>query len=363
MDLNSIVAFNPQRHLEAWTNFIRESYRNPAYVLLSEHFRRWQFYDNPANGTGAHTLWLVLHRDAVVAQLGFVPFIGQEPDGGTFRGAYPVNLIVDPGYRALGLGAILMDRLLRQTIHVVNPGSSEAGTALCAGLGMTDLGHLHRWIAIVDPGQAVHLAADGKLPGRIKLAAAENARIGAGLAPLRRLPDSTPDSFQLPVAAWHASRNRNFMRWRYENHPGFDYEFLLDESGQNILVFHEEREAASGALLLRIVDLVAADEQAALRLLGAAVLAAHARGAVLIDFYCSLAHYAPALEKMGFFNERDHDDGRIAALFQPLDFRKAGIRVLVSGSQDNSSWYITKADSDQDRPTDAGAVEQRVQTR
>lgn len=357
-----IVTFDPGCHLDPWRKFIRESYSNPAYVLLSENFRRWQFCDNPANETGAYTLWLVLHRDAVIAQLGFVPFIAQEPHGETFSGAWPVNLNVDPAYRALGLGAILMDRLLKQA-HVVNPGSSEAGATLCTGLGMVDLGHLHRWIAIVDPVRATPLAADGKLPSGVEQATAERAtQIGGGIAPVRRLPASAPDCFRPPFSARHARRDRGFMRWRYEEHPGFDYEFLLDESGGNILVFHEEREAKSGASLLRVVDLMA-DAAAAPRLLAAAVLAAHARGAALVDFYCSLTHYAPALEQAGFFNERDHPDGRIAALFQPLDFRKVGIRVLVSESQSTAPWYITKADSDQDRPNDAALVEQRAVAR
>ncbi len=358
--MSSIVTFDPERHLDAWRIFIRASYGNPAYVLLSEKFRRWQFRDNPANETGAYTLWLVLHRDAVVAQLGFVPFLGQGPDGETFRGAYPVNLIVDPAYRALGLGAVLVDRLLKQTPHVVNPGSSEAGATLCVGLGMADLGHLHRWIAIVDPAGAAHLATDGKLPGVVAASSAgRTAETGAGIAPVRRLPDFAPEFFRLPIGVWHARRERDFMRWRYEDHPGFDYEFLLDQSGQNILVFHEERETASGVSLLRIVDLIA-DEVTAPRLLGAAVRAAQARGAALIDFYCSLTHYAQALNQTGFFNEQDHADSRIAALFQPLDFRKIGIRVLVSGPHtgaDAARWYITKADSDQDRPNDAELVE------
>ena len=50
--------------------------RTPNYVLLSPDYLRWQFLDNPANDTGGYTLWLVIHRDAVVAQLGYVPFQG-----------------------------------------------------------------------------------------------------------------------------------------------------------------------------------------------------------------------------------------------------------------------------------------------
>jgi hypothetical protein len=77
-----------------------------------------------------------------------------------------------------------------------------------------------------------------------------------------------------------------------------------------------------------------------------------------VDFFYSLTCYDAALERAGFFAEADHNDGRIAALFQPLDLRKIGIRVLVSdlAGQATTPWYVSKADSDQDRPNDRRAV-------
>lgn len=357
-----IVSFDPDVHAVPWREFILCSYRDPRYVLLSPVYRRWQFLDNPANRTGAHTLWLVLHREAVVAQLGFVPFVGEAGDE-TFDGAYPINLIVHPDYRALGLGAILLSRLLRECPQIVNPGSSEAGATLCLGLGMRDLGHLHRHVAIIDPAVASRLAEGGVLPQGTSPVTRAREVARPHIAPVRRLPPSAPEAFRLPVRVRCARRDRAFFRWRYEDHPGFDYEFLLDPGSRNVLVFHEEREAASGTLLLRVVDLIA-DAEAAPVLIEAALEVARTRGAALVDFYCSLDVYDAALVKAGFFREADHTGGRIAALFQPLDFRKVGIRVLISdpGAQEEpvSSWYVTKADSDQDRPNDAERIERRA---
>ena len=167
-----VVTYDPEAHGDAWRKFIVEAYKNPNYVLLSPAFLRWQFLDNPANKTGAHTLWVVEHDGAVIAQLGIVPFVGSAPDGERFDGAYPINLIVRPDYQAVGLGAVLMNRLLKETSCVLNPGSSEAGATLCAGLGMQDLGCLRRYVLATDLERAQALATDGRLPSAARVTVA-----------------------------------------------------------------------------------------------------------------------------------------------------------------------------------------------
>ena len=222
-----IVTFDPEQHLPPWETFIVSSYQNPNYVLLSLDYLRWQFFDNPANDTGGYTLWLVIHRDEVVAQLGYVPFNGISPDGGRFAGAYPINLIVSPEYRSAGLGAIMLNRLLKQTPCVLNPGSSEAGAALCIGFGMHDLAILRRYIAVTDAEAARALAADGRLPTGLR--EFEVGRSPSRAGAVTRLPEGS-SAFSFPVPVYGAERSLEFMRWRYENHPGFDYEFLVSEN-------------------------------------------------------------------------------------------------------------------------------------
>jgi GNAT superfamily N-acetyltransferase len=359
-----IVTFDPDLHQPAWEAFIVASYSDPNYVALSPEFLRWQFLDNPANDTGGYTLWLALHQGAVVAQLGHVPFMGLTPEGQSFRGAYPINLMALPEYRASGLGVILLSRLLREMPCLVNPGANQAGSALGRGLGMQDLGCLNRHICVTDVAAARSLAAEGRLP-----AVAERVGQAAGRPPssayvmaMGRLPAETPEGFLPPVPACRAERSRDFFRWRYDTHPAFTYEFVLSPDLASVLVFHEERERNTGALIIRIVDLLAREEHQD-ALLGAVVQAAKERGAAIVDFFCSLGCYDTSLKRAGFFDEAKHQDGRIAALFQPLDFRDASIRVIASnppGQGPEFPWYITKADSDQDRPNDKNAVGRRA---
>ena len=351
-----IVTFEPELHLAPWQEFITASYRNPDYVLLSPTYLRWQFFDNPANETGGYTLWLITHQGAVVAQLGYVPFVGRSHEGERFAGAYPINLMVLPQYRAAGLGAVLLKRLITEIPCVLNPGSSEAGADLCIGLGMRDLGLLHRYIAVLDFETARRLAVDGRLPGDV----ATVAPVGSELPHAAdRLPARAPSSVPFPIPGSGAERNRAYLAWRYENHPGIHYEFLLAPDLQSLLVFHEEREPQTGALVVRIVD-VLGDAETLEVLFRAVLWTAQLRGAALVDFYCSVTSPDAALERAGFFREAERHDFRIAALFQPLDFRKLGIRTFVAPpkTQGASSgpWYVTKGDSDQDRPNDRRAI-------
>jgi hypothetical protein len=178
-----------------------------------------------------------------------------------------------------------------------------------------------------------------------------------------KIPNEASASFAFPQPAQGALRDRDFLRWRYEEHPAFTYEFLFSSDFSSVLVFHEERERETGTLVLRVVDLLACARDH-LALLSAVVGAGQERGAAIVDFFCSLDCYPHALSAAGFFDEAKHSDGHFAALFQPLDFRRTSIRVLASCPGWNQGrledWYITKADSDQDRPNDSREIKTMV---
>ena len=139
----------------------------------------------------------------------------------------------------------------------------------------------------------------------------------------------------------------------------------LDDVRKQMLIgcLIEVRLLENGILVLRVVDALCRSEHQS-ALLSAVVLAGKERGAAIVDFFCSLDSLRPALGAAGFFDEAEHPDGRVAALFQPLDFRKTAIRVLAAcpGWREGrlEDWYITKADSDQDRPNDRRAIKETV---
>jgi GNAT superfamily N-acetyltransferase len=352
-----IVAFDPTVHRPRWEEFIVASYRNANYVMLSHTFLRWQFLDNPANQTGGYTLWIVEQKGEIIAQLGFVPFQGITRSSEPIQGAYPINLMVRPEYRSVGLGAILLGRLLKQFPCLVNPGVNEGGAILGEGLGMTNLGLLRRYVAVLDKHAAQSLAFNGRLPQGIAEAGTRPVDVIAAT----KLPHQASAGFAFPQPVYGALRSRDFLRWRYDGHPAFTYEFLFSPDYRSVLVFHEEREMETGTVIFRVVDVLSRPEHQ-FALLSGVVLAGKERGAAIVDFFFSLDCYQPALRAAGFFDEAMHSDSHIAALFQPLDFRKTGIHLLAScpgwSGTRLEDWYITKADSDQDRPNDKRAIKE-----
>jgi GNAT superfamily N-acetyltransferase len=361
-----IVSFNPELHWRRWEHFIQASYRDPDYVLLSPPYLRWQFRDNPANTTGDYSLQLVVHAQEVIAQLGEIPFIGVTSDGAKFQGSYPINLMVRPDYRESGLGAMLLSQLLKRRKNVLNPGSSNAGATLCSGLGMLDLGFLRRYLCIIDAQVARRLAVDGRLPDRVPATATEPAALA--VVSLQELPVQMPDTFTFPLPACGAERSRSFLHWRYQRHPSFRYEFLLSRDYQNILIYREEYETKTQTRVIRIVDLLARGPAQG-DLLAAVVDLGRRRGVAVIDFYCSTDAYHAALIGANFFDETEYPNERIAARLQPLDFGKTNIRVLATriearAGAEAPAWFVTKGDSDQDRPTNrfSGGFSQPGQT-
>ena len=119
-----IIPFDPALHRPRWDDFIVSSYRDELRHAVAS-LPALAFLDNPANDTDDYTLWLVAHRDEIVAQLGFVPFLGVTPSGEHLQGAYPINLMVRPEYRSVGLGAVLLERLLKQYPASSTPASTK----------------------------------------------------------------------------------------------------------------------------------------------------------------------------------------------------------------------------------------------
>ena len=208
-----IVAFDPAVHRPRWEEFIVASYRSANYVMLSHKFLRWQFFDNPANQTGGYTLWLVEQKGEIIAQLGFVPFQGLTRSSEPVQGAYPINLMVRPEYRSVGLGAILLGRLLKQFPCLVNPGVNEAGATLGEGLGMTNFGFLRRYVAVLDKHAAQALAFNGRLPQGVVEARTRPVDVIAAT----KLPRQASAGCAFPQPAYGAVRSSDFLRWRYEN--------------------------------------------------------------------------------------------------------------------------------------------------
>jgi hypothetical protein len=234
------------------------------------------------------------------------------------------NWLVVPEARGRRLGLTLVERALESEYELVGALAANAATRhVLGGFGFAEAG-MFRWVRVFDAEALRELLGGHELP-RAEPPAAAGERTGfVG-----------------------ACRDAEFVRRRYREHPRFRYE-VVEDGG--LAAYRLETVEGSSAQVMRIVDF-----------LGGAALAARlaeageAAGAVFADFSCTSARFGAPLEAAGFERE-DRLPAALPGRFQPLDFSDRPIvscfwaapRLGVDFGCDDL--YVTRADSDLDRP-------------
>jgi GNAT superfamily N-acetyltransferase len=336
----------------------------PRYALgLNRGLFEWQFGAGAGGvearslgGDGYH-LKLALDDGQVVGTLGYIP-TETVVRGHAVRGGWLANWIVAPELGNAGVGRQLMQSVLAELHAVVNVGISDAGQRQFARLGWHDLGTLARWVQALDPEGADTLLpedATGTWPS-------VPVRARASGFSCRETREFGNDATRLWDDVWGAGgagarRSAGMLNWRYAKHPTFRYEMVELREGtslQGFAVYRIEQVTQPSVRIGRIVELVATDRAVA-DLIAAVSEHARSRGIVLLDFFCASRRLDAALLAQGFGRG---DMGRaldIPYRFQPVDRRRGGIACVVhvdGGDMPRAcdDWYVTKGDSDQDRP-------------
>lgn len=165
-----------------------------------------------------------------------------------------------------------------------------------------------------------------------------------------------------------AVRDAEYLKWRYAEHPTFDYRVLaLDEGDRTGLIvwrletIHVED---SGKLrpfdqFIRIVEFLPSSRENATGLLRALTSLAEDLDVIGMDYFGYDATSRRYLSEFGLRAVDTEPDGRlIPTRFQPLDGKTTEVYNAMFASADTPDcsvddkccWYWTKSDSDQDRP-------------
>ena len=174
-----------------------------------------------------------------------------------------------------------------------------------------------------------------------------------------------------------AARDEAYLRWRYLQHPTFDYQLIVSRRNGRLglLIWRletihrrsEDREDEGESehadrqvvdRIGRVVEFLPAGEQDARQLLNVLVAQLRHAGALGADYYGLHRGIGEMLERAGFLRTERHPDGTsIPSRFQPLDGRGGVIMSAVSTRRGaagpmpgDGDWYWTKSDADQDRP-------------
>ncbi len=331
---------------EFWARVYR-----PDYVFLrSEALFHWQFGD--AAAVKFH-LKLARLDGALSAGLGYMP-VEVTLGGRVVRGAWVVNWMVEPKYRRLGLGPLLMREVMRQFDVTLNIGPNQDAINATTRMGWADFGELTRHVCVLDATMAQALTPSGQLDWP-----KGSARSPASKLDVRAVKQFSSDA----TALWDESqatakagvrRSAAYLNWRYARHPLFEYRLLearRDGRLQGLAVCRVERVLDVPVRVGRITELLAAPD-AMDGLVDAVLNEARAQQVAVVDFFTSRP--CEALRSHGFIEGEDSRAAQIPMLFQPVDRRRTGIRFLAFGPDGATvraaQWFVTKGDGDQDRP-------------
>lgn len=308
----------PAERIPELQEFVDRRWRRGHVFAGDEELLRWQHRRRSEDGRLA--VLVAEEGGAFVGMLGFVEFdacLGDE----RASGGWMTNWLVVPEARGRGLGMALVERALGGEYEFV--GALDANDATRHVLGAHGFAErmMTRWVRVFDAeGLRELLGSDRRLEAR-------------PISDLR--PSAGP-----PLGG---CRDESFLRWRYDEHPRFRYEILR---GSGFAAYRIEQVRDSPARVMRIVDFLGGSELAE-----ALAEAAERERVVFADFSCTAAPFGAELERAGF--ERDE---RLPRRFQPLDFSDrppvccfwAAARLAVDFASDDL--YVTRADSDLDRP-------------
>jgi hypothetical protein len=351
--------------------------KDHVYVRLP-HLFDWTFRRSSLWEEDGYSIAIAESDHEIIGMLGGIPFMFNNL-GQVSRGIWLVNYIVRQDYRR-GVFALRLLELFRRPPHHtvisfgVNPSIIPFFRALGAQISLEMPRHVAVLPTAVERMAVLLTKAYPDWPAHRAYALAYAFR-------LTDLPEYCADFSNVLPLSWNqhdwpriaaktvgAARDLDYLTWRYRQHPCFDYRFITVSEGKDTGLAVWRLETIREAMPLgiteadrigRLVEFLPVSSANAQNLLSVFWRQLQEADAIGADFYGYHSEICSWLGDAGFHGVDGHPDGRaIPSRFQPLDGRGGSIQSAVfvgdgvpSGSiEQNSFWYWTKSDSDQDRP-------------
>jgi hypothetical protein len=352
--------------------------KNHVYVREPELFE-WTFGRNSLWDQAGYSFALAEDRDEVVGILGGIPFVFNSL-GHISQAIWLANFMVRPDYRRGPVALRLLNMFRRPPYDaVIAFGNTPAIVPLYQALRAQILSEMPRHVAVL-PG------AEKRMLNLLRMAYPEwpahraealarafrlaNQEVDASVRPVNALPPRW-DSCDWPQIASQtvgAARDLDYLRWRYQEHPCFNYRFMIIPEGNRtgLAVWRLEtihRVTSQGPEAVdrigRLVEFLPASRNNAEELLSLFWRELYDTDALGADYYGYHGEMGGWLREFGFHGVEGHPDGHaIPSRFQPLERSDGCIRSAVflrdevpkCSIDSHCIWYWTKSDADQDRP-------------
>lgn len=316
-------------------------------------------------------------KGELVGILGGIPFTFNNR-GNTSKGVWIANYVVHPDYRKGSTALQLLSMFRRPEFHpVIAFGINPATATIYKVLRGQVLPEIPRHFMVM-PGcedrmvRLLNIAYPDWDADRAT-ALSRQFQLAAMPAPAEfscAVPECWDESDWAPLSLGLVgiARNREYLNWRYSQHPDFSYRFIVIPDGprHGLAVWRMEtirKQTPNGREDLdrigRLLEFLPSSESNAAQLFGAFVHELQKNDVFAADYYGFNGRVRCGLRTLGFHEADGQPDyNLIPTRFQPLDGKGGGILSAMFVHSDvppcsldpECPWYWTKSDSDQDRP-------------
>lgn len=340
--------------------FFHDYWSENHIMCRDEAFLRWQFSaDRRAHVSGeaeenaitAITIW---DGDTLAGMQGLV-YCDFVIGGQKTPAVWLCNLMSAPAYKDQGVGLMLMMGVHQIDAKVIaTAGINPELYPFYQKMRYETRDALPRYARVLDAEKLECLTGQSFSPQDV------SQDISIQIESYAAFDEAWDEFFDHVIAAGFCgtSRDAHFMNWRYKNHPRFDYRTMVvreDEKIIGAIVYRTETIKDRAEKVIRMVELLSIDDQAALSLIRAVENIGRDEGAVFVDYYNTDPRQKALFKQAGWLDESNVEIAHIPSLFQPLapmprDIALAYRSLHPDQEIDGDVLYMTRSDGDQDRP-------------
>jgi hypothetical protein len=362
----------------AISEFLDTHWAKGHVYTRDEELFRWTFLRANHWDDDGYSFALAEDNGELVGILGGIPFV-MNAFGQKAKAVWIVNYVIRPDHRK-GTGALQLLSMFRKAPFeaTVAAGITKESTVIYRVLRGQVLDPIPRHFMVLPNG--------GERFARLLSIAhpdwpVERAEALRSALERKTIPTTTVESYAGLPQDWDqkhwpafaektvgAERDSDYLCWRYQRHPRFEYRFISVADGlrSGLAVWRLEtiRQRTDNGLedvdrIGRLVEFLPASEQNARDLLTAFSQELSAAGAFGADYYGFHGPSRAWLAESGFTAVSGLADAAgIPTRFQPLDGKTGDILSAMfvpptlppCSAAADCAWYWTKSDSDQDRP-------------
>ena len=351
--------------MEKWEdmyNFLGKNYREDL-PLRSQKIYEWQFQVKKNHGKG--NMICAWDGDSLVGILGYMP---SEVLWGDFNkplnGVWSINWMVDEKYRH-GIGWLLMRKLQEMFSIVFGTDATEENLRLIKHADWRFYPALPRYISILNIDKSLQMLNKDFSAKNIKSFLFKRNGNEEDVLFVDREQESKFESFNLdwqhyPSLAYGTIRSKDYLVWRYLNHPALEYTIAIKGESKRPAVCVYRIEQTFGeykALVGRVVEFFhpndAKGRKDGLGLINTVLHKLEKAGCAYVDFICSSMKYGETLLNSGFGME-PVDNQILPVRLTPVEQKKHKYSIEIGAGKEISipplgNLYVTKGDGDMDR--------------